>query len=53
MKVFLDDVRANPSCWIRIWSPDETIVLLKTGQLKELSLDHDLGDDDRRGRNWL
>lgn len=27
--------------------PDEAIELLKTGQVTDLSLDHDLGDDER------
>jgi hypothetical protein len=28
--------------------PDEAIELIKTGEVTEISLDHDLGDDDRR-----
>jgi hypothetical protein len=47
MKVFLDDERQTPPGWVRTYWPDETIALLKTGQVQELSLDHDLGDDER------
>ncbi len=47
MKVFLDDERATPEGWVRTFWPDETIELLKSGQVVELSLDHDLGDDAR------
>lgn len=48
MKVFLDDERPTPAGWIRAYWPDEVIALLKMGQVEELSLDHDLGDDSRR-----
>lgn len=47
MKVFLDDERETPSGWRRVYWPDEAIELLKTGAVTEISLDHDLGDDDR------
>lgn len=47
MKVFLDDERATPEGWVRVYWPDEAIALLQTGQVNEISLDHDLGDDDR------
>ena len=47
MKVFLDDERATPDGWVRTFWPEEVIALLKTGgQVTELSLDHDLGDDE-------
>jgi len=46
MKVFLDDERATPSGWVRTYWPEEVIALLKTGQVTDLSLDHDLGDDE-------
>ena len=45
MKVFLDDERSTPNGWVRTFWPEEVIELLKTGQVTELSLDHDLGDD--------
>ncbi|MNV89164.1 hypothetical protein D3C71_1834350 [compost metagenome] len=47
MKVFLDDERATPDGWVRVYWPDEAIRLLKTGAVDEISLDHDLGDDAR------
>lgn len=47
MKVYLDDVRTTPEGWVRAYWPEEVITLLKTGQILELSLDHDLGDDAR------
>ena len=46
MKVFLDDERTPPEGWILVRWPEEVIDLLKTGSVTELSLDHDLGDDD-------
>jgi len=47
MKIFLDDVRSSPPGWIRAYWPDDVIELLKSGNVEELSLDHDLGDDSR------
>lgn len=51
MKVFLDDLRATPAGWVRCYWPSEVIELLKTGKVKEVSLDHDLGDD-RKGTGY-
>jgi hypothetical protein len=47
MRVYLDDERATPDGWVRTYWPSEVIALLETGQVVELSLDHDLGDDQR------
>jgi hypothetical protein len=47
MRVFLDDERATPDGWVRTYWPFEVIALLETGSVLELSLDHDLGDDER------
>lgn len=47
VKVYLDDERPTPPGWISARWPDEVIRLLETGQVTELSLDHDLGDDTR------
>lgn len=47
MKVFLDDERSTPDGWVRVYWPDEAISLLETGNVAEISLDHDLGDDER------
>ena len=46
-QIFLDDVREAPKGWTRVYWPKEAIALLKTGQVKEISLDHDLGNDAR------
>ncbi len=46
MKVYLDDERPTPSGWVRAYWPEEVIDMLQTGRVEELSLDHDLGDDD-------
>ena len=47
LRVFLDDERATPPGWTRVYWPDEAIALLQGGNVVELSLDHDLGDDAR------
>ncbi len=47
MKVYLDDERQTPDGWTRVYWPDEAIALLQSGQVEEISLDHDLGDDER------
>jgi hypothetical protein len=47
MRIYLDDERATPAGWTRAYWPDEVIELLKAGGVEELSLDHDLGDDER------
>jgi len=47
MRVYLDDVRVAPAGWVQARWPDEVIALLQSGDVQELSLDHDLGDDQR------
>lgn len=47
MKVYLDDERATPEGGTRAYWPLEAIELMKSGQVTEISLDHDLGDDAR------
>ncbi|MEM7677623.1 MAG: cyclic-phosphate processing receiver domain-containing protein [Myxococcota bacterium] len=47
LKVFLDDERPPPEGWVGARWPDEVIKLLCTKQVAQLSLDHDLGDDER------
>ena len=47
MKVFLDDERPTPDGWTHARWPEDAIELLKSGQVTHLSLDHDLGNDDR------
>jgi hypothetical protein len=43
VKVWLDDVRDAPPGWVRTFTPEEVIGLLRLGEVTELSLDHDLG----------
>ena len=45
MKIFLDDVRNAPDGWVLCRWPDEVIEHLKFGNVDEISLDHDLGND--------
>lgn len=45
IKVYLDDERQAPEGWVRTRWPKETIKLLQSGNVEELSLDHDLGND--------
>lgn len=47
MKIFLDDERTPPEGWTLARWPEEVIELLKKEKVTDLSLDHDLGDDDR------
>lgn len=46
-KIFLDDERPCPEGWVSARWPDQVIELLKTESVSEVSLDHDLGDDER------
>lgn len=49
MKIFLDDIRKAPEGYTLCSSPGEVIKLLKTRKdIKEVSLDHDLGEDEPR-----
>jgi len=47
MRVFLDDERPTPDGWHRCYWPDEVVALLEAGGVTHVSLDHDLGDDER------
>lgn len=46
MRVYLDDERCAPSGWVRAYWPEEVIAYLQSGLVAEISLDHDLGDDE-------
>lgn len=46
MKVYLDDERPTPEGWIGVRWPRDAIQLLETGNVTEISLDHDLGNDE-------
>ena len=52
IKVYLDDEREAPEGWIRVKTPAQCIALLETGTVRELSLDHDLGDDEGIGTGY-
>lgn len=47
MKLNLDDEREAPDGWLRVLRPEQAIAILKAGGVTEISLDHDLGDDER------
>lgn len=47
MKIYLDDERPTPNGYHRCYWPSEVIALLQTENVSEISLDHDLGDDER------
>jgi len=52
LRVWLDDDRARrpaPRGWIHVTKASEAIALLGSGRVVELSLDHDLGDEAKRG----
>jgi hypothetical protein len=43
LRVWLDDVRKAPEGWVHVKTPEEAIDLLRSGDVEEVSLDHDLG----------
>ena len=47
MKVFLDDLRTEPDGWVRVFWADQAIALLESGLVTDISLDHDLSNDQR------
>jgi hypothetical protein len=58
VNIYLDDIREAPSCFIRTFTVEETIELLKkhNGNIGILSLDNDLGDNLAEGRkviDWI
>lgn len=44
MKLFVDDLRPCPDGWVLAKTATEAISVLITGEVRELSLDHDLGE---------
>ena len=52
MKIFLDDERSCPAGWIRTRFPSVVIHLLENYGVDEISLDHDLGDDEYIGTGY-
>lgn len=53
MNLYLDDERQTPPGFQRTYTAQETIEVLKTNQVKHLSLDHDLGDNNGTGYDVL
>lgn len=56
MKVYLDDERKTPQDWVRTYTVEETIELIKSGNVTDLSLDNDLGEGLKEGYkvlDWL
>ena len=53
LRVFLDDERKTPEGWTRTFNVLQTIEMLKTRNVSELSLDNDLGSDDEEGYDVL
>jgi hypothetical protein len=58
MKIYLDDERTEPTGWVRCRTAFEAIELLANHDVEEISLDHDLGNDEKFGTgktviSWL
>ena len=53
MKLYLDDMRTPPVGWTLCRWPKDVIECLKTMEVDEISLDHDLGDDKITGYDVL
>ncbi len=52
MKIFLDDCRPCPEGWTLALTAGEAIALLEQGNVEEISLDHDLGDEEVCGSGY-
>jgi hypothetical protein len=53
LRVWLDDLledRAAPAGWVHVTTAPAAIALIDAGPVIELSLDHDLGDDEIAGK---
>lgn len=46
IKVYLDDKRSTPDGYVRAFWPKQVFEFLENCKISELSLDHDLGDDE-------
>lgn len=49
MKLWVDDERPAPRGWRRARTVAQALKLLDTGKISEISLDHDLGENERTG----
>jgi len=52
VKLFLDHQRIPPAGWVHVRTAAAAIEILQTGTVIEVSLDHDLGDDDVHGTGY-
>lgn len=52
IKVYLDDERKPPKGWKLVKTPKDVIKLIEKGNVDEVSLDHDLGDDQGIGTGY-
>jgi hypothetical protein len=52
IKVYLDDERLPPVGWVRAKTSQTAINLLSLGIVEEISLDHDLGDEEICGNGY-
>ncbi len=53
MKVWLDDVRPAPEGWVWAKNVDDLAFHIVSGQVTDVSLDHDLGEGLRTGYDFL
>ena len=53
MKVYLDDERTPPEGWELVKTVPELIKLMSQETIEQLSLDHDLGEDQLTGYDFL
>jgi len=44
-RLWLDDLRPAPEGWVRCYWPEEVLEFIQEGNVTEISLDHDLGDE--------
>lgn len=51
--LYVDDIRPTPNGWVRAYSTNQAIDLLKTGRVRNLSLDHDAGDYATDGGDFI
>lgn len=52
VKLYLDDIRVAPEGWVQAYSAGEAIEILENCDVVQLSLDHDLGDEDEFGTGY-
>lgn len=50
--VWLDDLRPAPVGWKHVYTAPEAIAALAAGGVEEISLDHDLGEDEGAGTGY-